>query len=832
MIHRILPILLLLIAACPVKTLLAQTVLRGFVRDAETGGIIPDASVQVQGGFQAIVTNADGRFELMVDALPVTLKISRIGYFSQELLADDTAALYQVKLIPANFDLDPVIVTEHESVEDIMRHVIERKKDWRARLQSLTAHGYARFSMENDTDIVFLAEGMADVSWTQRQGWRTVVKSYRRSSNRFVDDNMDDLNTLDELGSDAATINLYDDEIYMLGHHLKGVTSPDALKAYRFELLGQRLMDNRIVYDIGVTPRSRLLTGMVGRISVIDKDYALIEADLQPSASVVFPPPIRTFKLTAKQQFAVFGEGFWLPIGLQIEGMLKAGIVGLVFPKLTMKLTSRVSDYRAIGLPQQALGDSTTSVRPVVTVPVLPPRVLLDPGDSLVQQAMIPLTEREQKAYATIDSSRTFIQAYEPKGFIASILKKQGAFDDKKRSDSASRQPSLSGQRTTGEANQTRRKMMSYRVWPQTRYNRVDGSYAGLSGQAQMNNLRLTVNGSGGYSVAARHWSYGGGFKVRWGKRQRRLFSAQYLKDTATRYPSFYGPEIVGVANLFGQDDYFDYYWNEQLSLNLTTRIGPRGLWVVTGALHLERHRSLPKVTDYTLFGIDHTQRLNPPITPGGLRSLSLNLTFGRLPEPFHARAYRYAAVSAEISHPELLRSDFRFARFHASYARRFSDFLKRRALPLTLDVRFSGSTSLGALPLQRFASLDGSIGPASTMGAFRTLRGRPYEGEHALGVFWEQNFRTVPFELLGWNALVRRGIGMSVYGAHGRPWVTSSANRLALSAFNPIRPKGFHHEIGLSITGLMYLFRLDLTTRLDQPGFYVGLGMGPGFVW
>lgn len=832
MAYRLLPILILLMAVFPAKTSLAQAVVRGFVRDAETGGMIAAASVQVQGGFQATVTNAEGQFDLIVSALPATIKISRIGYFSQDLLVDDLAVLYQVKLIPANFDLDPVIVTEHESVEDIMCRVIDRKRDWRARLQSLTAQGYARFSMENDTDIVFLAEGMADVTWAQGQGWRTVVKSYRRSSNRFVDDNLDDLNTLDQLGSDAATINLYDDDIYMLGHHLKGVTSPDALNAYRFELLGQRLMDSRIVYDIGVTPRNRLLTGMVGRISVIDKDYALIEADLEPSAAVVFPPPIRAFKLTARQQYAVFGEGFWLPIGLQIEGMLKVGIVGLVFPRLVMKLTSRVSEYRVIDTPQRAAADSLTNLRPVVTVTVSEPRVVLDLNDSLVQQMMIPLTDREKKAYAVIDSGKTFIQAYEPKGFIASILKKQGVFDDKKQPDSASRQPSLSGQRVTGEANQIRLKAMSYRVWPQTRYNRVDGSYAGLSGRAQMNNLRLTVIGTGGYSVAARRWSYGGGFTTRWGKHLKRSFFAQYLKDTATRYPSFYGSEIVGVASLLGQDDYFDYYLNERLSLNLSTRAGRFSLWAVTGALNIERHRSLPKVTDYALFGIDHTQRLNPSITPGGLRSVGLHIMFGRLPEPFHARSYRYAAVSAEISHPKLLGSDFRFAQIQASYARRFPDFLKRRPLPLTLDVRFSGSTSVGALPLQRFASLDGSIGPASTMGAFRTLRWRPYDGEHAVGVFWEQNFRTVPFDLMGWDALVRRGIGMSVYGAHGRTWVTSSANQLALSALRPSGPNSFHHEIGLSITGLMYLFRLDLTTRIDAPGFYVGLGMAPGFVW
>ena len=115
-------------------------------------------------------------------------------------------------------------------------------------------------------------------------------------------------------------------------------------------------------------------------------------------------------------------------------------------------------------------------------------------------------------------------------------------------------------------------------------------------------------------------------------------------------------------------------------------------------------------------------------------------------------------------------------------------------------------------------------------MGVFRTQRQRPYEGEHYAAVFWDHKFRSIPFEILGLMPLVKRGIGLSVYGGHGRTWI--SAGRRASLSFIPSYQDQFHHELGLSITGLAYFFRLDFTKRIDTSGFFVGVGIGPGFVW
>ena len=813
-------LLLILFAWSPVAD--AQIIISGYARDATTDQFLSGATVQVEDGFQATVTNGDGRFEINVVEVPVTLRISQVGYFSQQLIVEkQTPVAQQVMLIPAEFDLDPVIVTDRESVEDIMRRVIERKKAWYPRLKSLRCEASARMTVERDTGIMFMMEGLADAAWSPEKGWNIVMKSFRRSSGKFFDDDINDLETLDELGEEALVLNLYDDDIALLAFKMMGVTHPDALNTYRFEMLGQRLMDNRIVYDIGVRPKSKLATAFVGRISVIDKDFALISAELTPNESMIFPPPVRDFSMHIKQQWARFGDGFWLPIGLQTESALETGIIGLVFPDMIFKLKSQWSNYQVFGASAAAPKDSVYIPPPLEA---RADRVILAYDDQLVAGKMVPLSDIEKEAYGAIDSTKSFIQAFEPKGFIARVMKRQGAFDEDDDDDQP--KPSMSGRR--GYRGERRSKRLGFEYGPTFRYNRVDAAHLGLSSRLRIYNTPLTLNALGAYNTGTKNWSYGGGMSLRWGDRNQRYLSTQYLKDTETRYPSLYSKQVVSSVPLFGGEDYFDYYRNERLRARLGSRLG-RSRWNLVGGVNIERHRSMSKTTDYTLFGINHIQRSNPGINPGRLRSLTIRTHAGRAPKPYNAEGYRYFNAEAEFSHPDLLGSDFSFSTYRLTYSHRIPTLFKRRMFPNTLDLRLVGGFSQGTLPLQRFGTLDGTLGLSSTMGVFRTLRQRPYEGEHYAGVFWDHNFRTIPVEILGIKSLVKHGIGLSVYGGHGRTWISS--NRQASLPFTPSYQNKFHHELGFSITGLAYFFRLDFTKRIDASGFFIGLGIGPGFV-
>ena len=151
--------------------------------------------------------------------------------------------------------------------------------------------------------------------------------------------------------------------------------------------------------------------------------------------------------------------------------------------------------------------------------------------------------------------------------------------------------------------------------------------------------------------------------------------------------------------------------------------------------------------------------------------------------------------------------------------------FFPSRPRPNGLAVRLYGGTSSGTLPPQRFGVVDGSLGPFSTFGTLKALREQPYEGEYTLGVFWEHDFRTVPFEFLGLRAFVEREMGVRLFGGHGRTWI--DADRLATLGFAPRYQDQFHHELGLALTNIWGTpLRLDFTYRFDKPGFFVGFGL------
>ena len=183
----------------------------------------------------------------------------------------------------------------------------------------------------------------------------------------------------------------------------------------------------------------------------------------------------------------------------------------------------------------------------------------------------------------------------------------------------------------------------------------------------------------------------------------------------------------------------------------------------------------------------------------------------------------RRLALTVEHSSPDGLTSDFDYTRYAVVFDWRQNTFYTRRLLPNTLDLRLVAGTASGDLPIQRAFTVDASMGVFRPFGALRTLTGFPYEGDEVLALFWEHNFRTVPFEVLGLRSLAQAGYNILVFGGHARTWESDNL-RFQSPVFVP-GTDGFHHEIGVSISGLFSLLRLDFAKRLDAGGFTVGIG-------
>lgn len=371
---------------------------------------------------------------------------------------------------------------------------------------------------------------------------------------------------------------------------------------------------------------------------------------------------------------------------------------------------------------------------------------------------------------------------------------------------------------------ETEGRPLSYELAPQLWFNRVDALHAGLEGALDVGTT-LTLRANGGYKTGLERLSYGGGASLWLGDTEVAL---KYQYGVDRRYTSHvYGRLFNGAQMLMAAgQDYFDYLGVERVRLGVTHEV-VAGLATVEVRLNNERHRSVPRTTSYDLFGHDFVQPPNPPVdNPGGwLRSVSGTVTAGGGGAPWGVAGRRFLRLGAEYSSPDVASSDFDFARFWGEAEYSLATLFQERAYPNTLEVRLVGGTATGTLPVQRYGAVGASIRPLTPFGVLKTLGDRPYVGEHYAAVHWEHDFRGVLLESVGLVGLSRRGWGFIVHGGHGRTWVSDDArDRLGTGGALFRTPDGVHHELGLSLNGILGLLRLDVTARLDEPGVFFGV--------
>ena len=780
------------IALAFLSTLFAQTVLNGLVRDAESGAPLPAANIQIDGTYRGTISNNQGEYQLDITDLPATLKISYIGYRTKQVVLNaPLPGNLDIQLEPVTYTLDEIIVTDEDPAVNIMRKVIEKKQEWRARLNTYRAEAYTRQNLSNDSGIVSITESTSESFWDRKKGPREVIKSKRQTSNVKESNNF---------AGASYVANFYDDDIELQGFRMIGPTHPDAIKHYHFKLVDRRHLDEKVVYDISVTPKGKLQPTFVGDISVLDEDYALIRVDLTPNEHILFPMPIQSWSLAYKQQFSNFGKDFWLPVDVRISGSIKIGMIGLDFPPISYQQISQLTNYQVnIELPDSLYEDDDQLVVDSLAIKQ-------NDGFASMPQT-IPLSTEENDAYDDIDSTMTLEKAFKPSGFLARAIEISEGDDDD----------------AGGEGRFFFSKYLT--PIPHVWFNRVDGGHFGLALQTNTSKrYRLTV--TGGYKTGIEKWSWRLAGKLKFGGRNATTLFADIGEGTDTRYQSdTYNVVFNSFLPLFDQADYFDYYWNHRSYLGIEQRIRPLRSRLTLG-LHAERHSSLRKQTDYAFFNSSAAQRENPAINTGKLRAVSANITFGDAYIPYGVVGQTRASISFEHSSDAIFSSEFEYNRVSAAIDWRLNTFLRRRILPNSLDMRFVAGISSDATPLQKLATLDGNFQAFTPFGTFRTLNGRPYEGNRYVAVFWEHNFRTVPFELLGLRSLARRGISIIAHGASGRTWLENDNQYLNELTFQPFSAQQFHHEAGISINNIMGLLRLDFTQRLDEPDFRFGISM------
>jgi len=389
----------------------------------------------------------------------------------------------------------------------------------------------------------------------------------------------------------------------------------------------------------------------------------------------------------------------------------------------------------------------------------------------------------------------------------------------------------------------------------QLRFNRVEGAHLGLALHALPAN-RLAVSVRGGYDTGLRRLSYGLAaqlglgspittsfprIRVGYGREVEPRYSSRYYRrDLAFLVDLISNPTPVNVINhfpaimagntslssLFGSSDYFDYFENERFGVSAAYHACFLKTTVEV-SLNMETHRSVDQTTGAGFVAAEPLKRPNPEIEAGRFRAIGLQVTLNDRHLPLGEFGGRQFSFNLEHAFPGLLGGDFDFTRIEALLDWRVLTFQRKQRFPQTLDVRLlAGLVRRGELPLQRFGVVEGSLsaspGSATPFGVLKTRFGQPYEGVEHVGIFWEYNFRGLPLKTLGLHGLTERGMEVLLTGGHGRTWISDT--RRATLAYEPDLMQRFHHEIGVSINGILGYFRMDFAARLDARSFNVGL--------
>lgn len=768
----------------------------GMISDADSGAPLPHANIYLQGTTIGTTSNKDGNFSLEIPAYPAIIVVSYIGYETREIpVSYPQERRLDVALKPIVIQMERVVVTgdREDPAVGIMRQVIASKGVWKRGLKSYRAKAYTRTVVENDTVIVSLSESLSRLYWHAEYGSREEFHA-RKCSKQLP------YLTNTNLGS-KNILNFYEDELLILEHRFVGPTHADAFHFYNFRLAGIRSLDDRKVFDIDVIPRSRLQPLFSGRIAVLDGDFAILEVNLKNSGAFSFATMIEDFQGCYRQQFNNFGGDFWLPIDSRTEESLTLNMGLIAFPRARLRKISRISHYEVnLNIEKEiARIDSSSAEKNLEESQALP--------GEFEAFLKVPLTEAESRLYSHPDTSLTLVEAFRPRGLMAPYLIKR-----EKDIETAMRE--------TGEYNPIKsRGRLGYETW----YNRVEGLHLGLSYRRPLlKRFRWKI--LSGYQTAAR--GFFSETSIRWNldPRYSRFLELSFEDRIKPRIPSsHYGQTIASLLPLFGYRDYFDYYRNR----SVTTRLHwhwPRFHSRVDLELLTERHGGVKKNTDWKLLGAKITQRPNPSVEHGRLNAVRLRFAFDDaddLPEIARMAGLVYAnrfSLAVEYD-PEWIRDDFDFARIEAMFDVTLSTFFRRRQYPNHLRVRAEGGAYRGSLPLQRFSAIDGLFFSYAPFGVFKTSINRALEGEKKLGIFWEHNFKSVPFEMLGLKFTADQQWEFLIHGAHGRTWIDTNRLQELQNATSIGYWNRFHHELGISLRMKYYFMalRLDVTHNLDN---------------
>ena len=395
MIQRIYLILLLVLGMN--VTISAQQLIKGTIKDAETGEAIPFASVVYKGHNQAVISDIDGNYSIRRH-LGWKITFSAVGYQSQVItVTNEIQNELDIALKSDKLQLTEVTVTTKRSrysrknnpAVELMKKVIAAKK-----LSDLSNHDYYQYDKYEKLTLaandltpkrleekpfsstpwlmdqvetckynnkmilpISVDETVSQIVYRKNpQSKKTYIKGEQSSGLNDLFQTGDMLNVvLKEVFTD---VDLYDDQIRLVQYPFTSPIGKDAINFYRFYIQDTIKIDRDSCIHLHFLPNNQMDFGFRGDIYILkDSTYHVrrCELTLPKQTSVNFVKNMRI-----EQEFEQLDNGEWV---LTQDDM----IAELEFAKFIQEAivirTTRLGEYSFAEIPKKMFKGKRTEIK-------------------------------------------------------------------------------------------------------------------------------------------------------------------------------------------------------------------------------------------------------------------------------------------------------------------------------------------------------------------------------------------------------------------------------------------------------------------------------------